>query len=1009
MWYSAVQSEFGKSVTVDEVAAKGVIERYRAANPGLSLTANKQNLIVSVLTKVPEPAIVIFMAHLQERTWERSGLNQQLLGLRELTADFVPSGCAGLWVNYLRNSPESCADIARFICAHFLEKVPQPESNAKKSDITGARIKVEEVVALQAASALYHKWLRKEIMDREPWASELVQNAWDNRSLVADLYRITQAKVSAATAQKLTYLGIGSLMALLRQQKAVSGPMSGENKRKRDEGKRAEFLALKVKIDRVQQDFVEHIESACAKLMDIALQRMDVMNQNGDRYAKVCAEFCHLHVRIVALNGPMTATSTMSDFLTSVRSLWPSLHELPCIYIMNLADVPFPRVVSEKDLKAARAMLESVGEDDERVGTGDVKAEKGTKQEWNQLLGMAAAQVLSSPHHSMLLLVHALRAPKQVGALPMYNMEFIKTLVEVRLNVDMEILLGWDKDSSGRPPRRVTLAMKGGVRNVFEGGNGTNCIIPASGVIVLPKAKGPEGDFMKVQNVLAIRETDVADSSNLSSAERMAILGSSSLKALIHLAKASVVNLSAFKAELAKGSCTKRRTTRAKKEEPHDDAAGPVKDEEDGTEPEQEEEEPSAVETPAKKHAPAQPAAAKNTPMVVIVLGVANGNVATAAADAAMESGKTIHTLIMDLSKTACEFAQSRVEKKVYSDWHAGKLEWNNVVPLKIRSQERDGQLQFDASPLTIRNGRLRIPDALLEEFIEDEATQEMVEELKADHAARFHTGEHTLAKLDLAKQGVRGGPGSADASTELPDPPCHTGDPTDAAGVALLPKAHVAVSMCEKFKICVSTAGVFVLAQTSVAVLPGERIGEFGSGGFRTPAEIQDLNAEGCCLKVVPVLRNDMDEVLLLADDAGSSNTKPNTTSYLAFQTMIAKLLEEGTVSWPFQVLFHNVTCEKPKKASGERTRFTVTCTNEKTWVTLAKKTKSPDGDKTKITWASVFKHVVDVDALKNNLVKIVWQVRVVPQLGLVRLERPCVVWAKPFELKTGTVLRIG
>ena len=57
----------------------------------------------------------------------------------------------------------------------------------------------------------------------------------------------------------------------------------------------------------------------------------------------------------------------------------------------------------------------------------------------------------------------------------------------------------------------------------------------------------------------------------------------------------------------------------------------------------------------------------------------------------------------------------------------------------------------------------------------------------------------------------------------------------------------------------------------------------------------------------------------------------------------------------------------------------------------------------------ANVLKHVVDGDALNNNLVKIVWQVRVVPQLGLVRLERPCVVWAKPFELKTGTVLRIG
>ena len=47
--------------------------------------------------------------------------------------------------------------------------------------------------------------------------------------------------------------------------------------------------------------------------------------------------------------------------------------------------------------------------------------------------GVAAAQVLTAPHHSMLL--RALRAPKQVGALPEHNLEFIKTL---------EIPLVWD-------------------------------------------------------------------------------------------------------------------------------------------------------------------------------------------------------------------------------------------------------------------------------------------------------------------------------------------------------------------------------------------------------------------------------------------------------------------------------------------------------------------------------------------------------------------------------------
>ena len=57
---------------------------------------------------------------------------------------------------------------------------------------------------------------------------------------------------------------------------------------------------------------------------------------------------------------------------------------------------------------------------------------------------------------------------------------------------------------------------------------------------------------------------------------------------------------------------------------------------------------------------------------------------------------------------------------------------------------------------------------------------------------------------------------------------------------------------MCETYKIHVSNAGVFILAQTSVGVLPGKQICGFGLGGFRPPAEIQDLCAEGGYLKDV-------------------------------------------------------------------------------------------------------------------------------------------------------------
>jgi hypothetical protein len=59
------------------------------------------------------------------------------------------------------------------LCALPGERIPQPEGNTKKSDATGARIKVEEVVSLQAASALYHQLLCKEFVQNvgEPLVS----------------------------------------------------------------------------------------------------------------------------------------------------------------------------------------------------------------------------------------------------------------------------------------------------------------------------------------------------------------------------------------------------------------------------------------------------------------------------------------------------------------------------------------------------------------------------------------------------------------------------------------------------------------------------------------------------------------------------------------------------------------------------------------------------------------------------------------------------------------------
>lgn len=209
-------------------------------------------------------------------------------------------------------------------------------------------------------------------------------------------------------------------------------------------------------------------------------------------------------------------------------------------------------------------------------------------------------------------------------------------------------------------------------------------------------------------------------------------------------------------------------------------------------------------------------------------------------------------------------------------------------------------------------------------------------------------------------------------------------------------------VSKCEKFRIYVSSVGAFVVAQTLTGVLPGDRVGDFGSGGFRTAAEIAGL-VTGGSREVYPVLANDMDTVVLLADEGKSPQ-------YLAFHTMVMKLLEEGTVSWPIQLLFHTVTRNNKGTRTGkrERTSFQLTYTREKSWVTLPKK-KKPDDAADKPTWANIFRTISDPRQLNNTVVKVVWQIKPASQLGLLRLERPCVVWNCTMELTPGAVVRIA
>jgi hypothetical protein len=99
-----------------------------------------------------------------------------------------------------------------------------------------------------------------------------------------------------------------------------------------------------------------------------------------------------------------------------------------------------------------------------------------------------------------------------------------------------------------------------------------------------------------------------------------------------------------------------------------------------------------------------------------------------------------------------------------------------------------------------------------------------------------------------------------------------------------------------------------------------------------------------------------------LLVDHTSNIVCKPTDTNCMAFQTLVAKIVDLGTVSWPFQVLLHSITRES--KSSNERTRFTIKSTHEKSWMTVAKKNDTTEECNNKVTWANVFNHVSDMDA---------------------------------------------
>lgn len=314
----------------------------------------------------------------------------------------------------------------------------------------------------------------------------------------------------------------------------------------------------------------------------------------------------------------------------------------------------------------------------------------------------------------------------------------------------------------------------------------------------------------------------------------------------------------------------------------------------------------------------------------------------------------------------------------------------------------------FNPAPLTLTDGegRLLVPASLYEEHQLMDATRADVEAFLAEHYEKFlhPDSKFSLSVIERALQGEVSSTTAASAEP-LPEAPHDASDPVDAKGVELLANRKEAVSACGKFRIHVTAdSRLYVTVQTDTVVNAGARVAGFGSGGLRPQKEVEDLVSTKGAFVVKPRLQADTDHVILAAAAGGKE-------TYATFYTALTESLANGSLRWPVDVPFHTVN-RTPPRSSTERERYTITATGEKVWVAIPKQARDivePQPEtKSAINWSNILRFLSNADGLNNQLVKIVWLVRP-HELGLLKLERPLLVWSRAHELKAGAVLRLA
>lgn len=686
MWYSSILTELRDvGVSPSKEAIAGVFQRFRAENLVNKIPKYKVDIVTQLILNVPQSAVDVFKNHLHERRFERSALTQDILNSKQLLLDYTPPGCVGAWTKWLCNREEVCCDIARAIVQHFERQFAggtQSEDAAGSRFIKACRASDSDIVQFQASSSLYYNWLRPTVQAEEPHAIEEIHSMYLEGHLRQDLYRLSMSKMSAQVGATLTLRGVPAVDATLKRlSQDMRAPRTDEQLRRVAEGKRAEWLSIQGQAKAAQEAFVDFVQESCGKLLQDAVARAEAITFNATAGPAAATQFLNKHVRVLAVTSSQEVTAHIEKARQDIVDQWghkcqiSRKDQVPTVLFMHVDDVPLKDWGEKERRTAAEVEAESKA--------GDARLERGKKQAWLDLLAQAASQVTTYPAGTMLMLIHGKRSPANT-ALPQYNWDFQKVLVDAKLDVDLSLTILWKAQPrpgalGSRVPRTATVATG---KNPTSNQPINNLFLHAtdlSGGVIQDMPLYTQMDLLRVQNVESLRELDVLDSNNMSSEERRTLLGqqwwlqltNTFVDAAQQRAKFEVQDRDRGRRGPTGSSAHKSPDSAVKKQKTEGE---PVKAKAEG---------PSGS---APGPAQAQAAAGSASPLLVVGIGVSNGNQAMAMAELTAKRGMCVHYLGLDFSATAVEFCQRRVGEWAYTKWFSGELDLGEK-PRKIRSQ----------------------------------------------------------------------------------------------------------------------------------------------------------------------------------------------------------------------------------------------------------------------------------------------------------------------------------